>query len=91
MILKIESATGFAGRRMGMIVCSCHAVSDREIHRAVASGRSLDEVVQLTGVTTDCGCCGEAVERIVSAARPCRTAPCAGCPNASPAAAGLAA
>jgi bacterioferritin-associated ferredoxin len=65
-----------------MIVCSCRAVSDRELHRAVESGRSLDEVVRLTGATTDCGCCAEEVERIVTAKRPCRSTPCAGCPSA---------
>jgi bacterioferritin-associated ferredoxin len=69
-----------------MIVCSCRAVSDREIVRAVESGRTLDEVVRLTGVTTDCGCCADEVERIVAARRPCRTTPCAGCPNAAHAA-----
>jgi bacterioferritin-associated ferredoxin len=65
-----------------MIVCSCRAVSDRELHRAVESGRSLDEVVRLTGVTTDCGCCAEEVERIVAAPRSCRATPCANCPGA---------
>jgi len=65
-----------------MIVCSCRAVSDRELRRAVEAGRSLDEVVLLTGATTDCGCCAEVVERIVTAPRPCRSTPCPGCPGA---------
>jgi bacterioferritin-associated ferredoxin len=50
-----------------MIVCSCRAVSD---------------IVRVTGAGTDCGCCTESVERIVATARPCRPAPCTGCPNA---------
>ncbi len=65
-----------------MIVCSCRAISDREIRMAAEAGRSLAEIVRLTGATTDCGCCRESVERIVAAARPCRDVPCAGCPNA---------
>jgi bacterioferritin-associated ferredoxin len=69
-----------------MIVCSCRAVSDRELHRAAQSGRSLEEVVRLTGATTDCGCCAPAVERIVAAPRPCRSPPCPGCPGAGHAA-----
>jgi bacterioferritin-associated ferredoxin len=64
-----------------MIVCSCRAVSDRELHRAALAGRSLADVVRLTGATTDCGCCAEAVERIVSVPRPCRSTPCPGCPD----------
>jgi bacterioferritin-associated ferredoxin len=65
-----------------MIVCSCRAVSDRELHRAALAGRSLDEVVRLTGATTDCGCCEETVRRIVAAPRPCRSTPCPDCPGA---------
>jgi len=65
-----------------MIVCSCHAVSDREIHRALEAGRSLEEVVRLTGATTDCGCCAEAVKRIAAATSPCRSTPCPDCPGA---------
>ncbi len=87
MILKIESGiqgtrAGDAGRRMGMIVCSCRAISDRELKMASEAGRSLLEIVRSTGAGTDCGCCKEAVERIVTAARPCRPTPCADCPNA---------
>jgi bacterioferritin-associated ferredoxin len=75
-----------------MIVCSCRAVSDREIRAAAESGRSLSDIVRVTGAAADCGCCADSVERIVSAASPCRTTPCAGCPNAGHAhAAGLAA
>ncbi len=65
-----------------MIVCSCRAVSDRELRMAAEAGRSLPDIVRVTGAGTDCGCCTETVERIVSTARPCRPAPCTGCPNA---------
>ena len=65
-----------------MSVCSCRAVSDRELRMAAEAGRSLPDIVRVTGATTDCGCCSESVERIVATARPCRPAPCTGCPNA---------
>jgi len=65
-----------------MIVCSCRAVSDRQLHSAAVAGRSLAEVVRVTGATTDCGCCAESVARIISAPRPCRSTPCPGCPDA---------
>jgi bacterioferritin-associated ferredoxin len=91
MILNIESAAGSTGRRLCMIVCSCRAVSDRELRMAAEAGRSLGEIVRVTGATTDCGCCADSVERIVQAARPCRDVPCAGCPNAGRVQAGLAA
>jgi bacterioferritin-associated ferredoxin len=74
-----------------MIVCSCRAVSDREIRAAAEAGRPLREIVQATGATTDCGCCHDTVERIVAAARPCRDVPCAGCPSSAQAGSGLAA
>ncbi|HQR30330.1 MAG TPA: (2Fe-2S)-binding protein [Anaeromyxobacteraceae bacterium] len=66
-----------------MIVCSCRAISDRELRMAAEAGRSLAEIVRSTGATTDCGCCAGTVERIVAAAQPCRDAPCPGCPNAA--------
>lgn len=65
-----------------MIVCSCRAVSDRELRTAAEAGRTLGEIVRVTGVGTDCGCCADTVERIVVTARPCRPAPCPGCPGA---------
>ncbi len=74
-----------------MIVCSCRVVSDRELRMAAEAGRSLREIVRVTGAGTDCGCCRVQVERIVHAARPCRDVPCAGCPSAAPANNGLAA
>jgi bacterioferritin-associated ferredoxin len=82
MILNIEEPAGIAGPEGGMIVCSCRAVSDRELRMAAEAGRTLPEIVRSTGATTDCGCCHETVERIVAASRPCREEPCKGCPNA---------
>ncbi|MEI7703455.1 MAG: (2Fe-2S)-binding protein [Deltaproteobacteria bacterium] len=49
-----------------MIVCSCRAVSDRELRRAAEAGRPLAEVLRVTGAGTDCGCCRASVERIVA-------------------------
>jgi bacterioferritin-associated ferredoxin len=65
-----------------MIVCSCNVVTDRELRMAAEAGRSLPEIVRVTGAGADCGCCADAVERIVTSARPCRDTPCTGCPNA---------
>ncbi len=66
-----------------MIVCSCRAVSDRELRSAAEAGCSLEEVVRTTGVTTDCGCCIDTVARLVhaEAAAACPN-PCPGCPRA---------
>jgi bacterioferritin-associated ferredoxin len=77
-------------RRAGspaVIVCLCHAVSDRTL-RELASARPPDEVVRLTRAGTACGCCREDVARLLSDASPCRPdAPCAGCPRAQASAA----
>ena len=66
-----------------MIVCSCHAVSDRTLRDAASAGASLDEVLASTGAGSDCGCCKEDVAAIISEHHhgPCRSAPCAGCPR----------
>ena len=67
-----------------MIVCSCHAVSDRTIRDAAAVGLGHVEVMALTRAGSDCGCCRESVEQIVTAAHgPCRgDHACPGCPRA---------
>ena len=91
MILIIDEPAGNPGPEGGMIVCSCRAVSDREIRMAAEAGRSFQEIARSTGATTDCGCCRDAVERIVAIARPCRDVPCAGCPSVAQAGTGLAA
>ncbi len=66
-----------------MIVCSCRAVSDRELRDAAQTGLSPAEIVARTGAGTDCGCCRDEVADILSrAAGPCRGADaCAGCPR----------
>jgi bacterioferritin-associated ferredoxin len=66
-----------------MIVCSCRAISDRELREAAQAGLSHAEIVAQTGAGTDCGCCCEDVADILSrAAGTCRGADaCAGCPR----------
>jgi bacterioferritin-associated ferredoxin len=66
-----------------MIACSCHAVSDRVLREAAATGLSHDEIVASTHAGTDCGHCRETVAEIVTEShRPCRGAhACPGCPR----------
>jgi len=66
-----------------MIVCSCHAVSDRALRDAAAAGLSHEQVVEATQAGTDCGCCTETIAAIVAeSAGPCRGADaCRGCPR----------
>lgn len=47
-----------------MIVCVCHAVSDRTIRTATASGLTLEEVRQQTGLGSSCGQCLATFERL---------------------------
>ncbi len=49
-----------------MIVCSCHAVSDRALRDAAAAGLSHAQIVATTRAGTDCGHCGAAVADIVA-------------------------
>ena len=50
-----------------MLVCHCHALTDRDIRRAVRSGaHTLDEVGMHCGAGTGCGGCREAVQDIVA-------------------------
>jgi bacterioferritin-associated ferredoxin len=52
-----------------MIVCHCHAVSDRQITAAVAEGaHDVDEVGERCGAGTDCFGCHERIEAILSEA-----------------------
>jgi len=54
-----------------MIVCLCHRVSDRDIHRAVREGcTDFAELQQQTRVSTGCGAC-------TSCARETHAAACA--------------
>jgi len=50
-----------------MLVCHCHALTDRDIRRAVRTGaHTLDEVGAHCGAGTGCGGCREAVQDIVA-------------------------
>ncbi len=54
-----------------MIVCHCHAVSDREIAAVVRAGASdLGEVGQACGAGTECAGCRERIEKILDAVAP---------------------
>jgi bacterioferritin-associated ferredoxin len=69
-----------------MIVCLCRRVNDRAISAAVEGGaETVDEIAAATGAGADCGCCREAIERLV-AASPCASPPCPGCPRVARAA-----
>jgi bacterioferritin-associated ferredoxin len=74
-----------------MIVCLCHAVSDRTLHRLAAAGASDEEIVRATGAGTGCGCCAPAVAQVLAEARAACASPepCPGCPRRAPAAPGL--
>ena len=52
-----------------MIVCSCHAVSDRALREAAAAGLSHDQIVAASRAGTDCGRCRDAVADIVAGSR----------------------
>jgi bacterioferritin-associated ferredoxin len=64
-----------------MIVCSCHAVSDRELRRLAHAGASPDEIARLTSAGTECGSCAPHVRDVVEAERGgCgKSPPCVGC------------
>jgi len=68
-----------------MIVCSCRAVSDRVIGKAIDQGAStVDEVSAATGAGTKCGSCRGHIHDILDDAGvgcgPCGRA-CADCPR----------
>ena len=48
-----------------MIVCLCHRVSDRDIHRVVGEGVTNFELLQdLTRVASNCGNCMECAQMV---------------------------
>jgi bacterioferritin-associated ferredoxin len=50
-----------------MIVCSCHAVTDREIQRAARAGaRTPCQVAEMCGAGSACGGCRETVHELLS-------------------------
>lgn len=53
-----------------MIVCHCHAVSDRTIRELVRAGKTSFEAISAeTGAATCCGGCARAVEQVIAEAR----------------------
>lgn len=57
-----------------MIVCVCHRVSDRDIHREVRQGcASFDELQDELRVGTGCGACTDCARDTFDAAHACRT------------------
>jgi bacterioferritin-associated ferredoxin len=71
-----------------MIVCLCHRISDRDIHREVRSGTACFEQLQDdTRVASSCGACHDCAREVFDAA----LGGCGGCGSrcqASPAGAG---
>ena len=66
-----------------MIVCMCKGLSDRAISAAIDAGAAdADALGRATGAGTDCGCCVETLEAMVSRLSPCSSTPCPGCPRA---------
>jgi bacterioferritin-associated ferredoxin len=48
-----------------MIVCLCHRISDRDIHRAVREGVQDFEMLQDdTCIARNCGCCEESAREV---------------------------
>jgi bacterioferritin-associated ferredoxin len=62
-----------------MIVCLCHAVSDRDLEKVIDEGATtVEEIGQRCGAGTDCGAClGELREKLGGDADPV-SARCAG-------------
>lgn len=61
-----------------MIVCLCHRVSDRDIHRVVGEGvNNFEHLQDLTRVASNCGCCLDSAQMIFEEA--CAQRPAASC------------
>jgi bacterioferritin-associated ferredoxin len=69
-----------------VIACLCHAVSERVIRAAAEAGSSPEDIARSTGAGTTCGCCADAIARIIRERAGCRPeeARCPGCPRRSP-------
>lgn len=60
-----------------MIVCHCHAVSDRSIRQRIRDGHdSVEEIGACCGAGTGCGGCVAAIEEIVDEERALARGPC---------------
>jgi bacterioferritin-associated ferredoxin len=56
-------------RAPSMIVCLCHRISDRDIHRNVEAGiRNFDLLQDETGLASACGCCHDCAREVFDAA-----------------------
>jgi len=73
-----------------VIVCPCHAVSDRTLAQVVARGAGDAEAIRITGAGTACGICRTEVAAALAVARELCEArsPCPDCPRRGPGAAG---
>jgi len=48
-----------------MIVCLCHRISDRDIHRAVRDGvQDFDTLQDETCIARNCGCCHDCAREV---------------------------
>ncbi|MFG6447023.1 bacterioferritin-associated ferredoxin [Roseateles sp. BYS180W] len=48
-----------------MIVCLCHRVSDRDIHRYVQQGgASFEDLQEETRLASSCGACGDCAQEV---------------------------
>ncbi|MCB1995155.1 MAG: (2Fe-2S)-binding protein [Burkholderiaceae bacterium] len=62
-----------------MIVCLCHRISDRDIHREVRGGTACFEQLQDdTRVASSCGACHDCAREVFDEARAAHGA-CGGC------------
>lgn len=60
-----------------MIVCSCFAISDRQVRARAREGASLLQVLAETGAGSACGCCKLAIARIHAGEQVDALPPCA--------------
>ena len=44
-----------------MIICLCHAVTEKQVRELLISGKTAEEVSEITGAGTGCGACVEQI------------------------------
>lgn len=49
-----------------MFICICNQVSDSQIRNLVDEGKSLEDIIFLTGASTQCGSCLDSLKDLVS-------------------------
>jgi bacterioferritin-associated ferredoxin len=66
-----------------MVLCICHAVTERELEAAIEGGaHTLSAIAEKLGAGDDCGCCKDEIEeRLTRRGGGCGRA-CDGCPRA---------